>query len=155
MIHVALIEPEIPWNTGNVGRTCLAAGAKLHLVRPFGFALTESAVRRAGLDYWQHVDPVIHESYEAFLEVAPTLGTVFALETYGSRSLYECAFEGDIVLVFGRERLGLPAPVKDAYKDNCFQIPMFSEHVRSLNLSTSVAIALYEVVRQRSVISPV
>ncbi len=150
MIHVALIEPEIPWNTGNVGRTCLAAGAKLHLVRPFGFALTEAAVRRAGLDYWEHVAPEIYEGYEAFMARAPALGTAFALETYGSASLYDCAFPDDVVLVFGRERLGLPQPVRDAYAERCFHIPMFSPHVRSLNLSTSVAIAVYEVIRQRA-----
>jgi tRNA (cytidine/uridine-2'-O-)-methyltransferase len=150
MIHVALIEPEIPWNTGNVGRTCLAAGAKLHLVRPFGFSLNEAAVRRAGLDYWEHVDPTIYDSYEDFMAAAPALGVSFALETYGSRSLYDCTFPEDVVLVFGRERLGLPPAVKDAYKDRCFQIPMFSEHMRSLNLSTSVAIAVYEAIRQRT-----
>ena len=149
MIHVALIEPEIPWNTGNVGRTCLAAGAQLHLVRPFGFSLNEQAVRRAGLDYWEHVKPVIHDSYEAFMDAATPLGTAFALETYGARSLYECTFPEDVVLVFGRERLGLPPAVKEAYKDRCFKIPMFSEHVRSLNLSTSVAITVYEAIRQR------
>lgn len=149
MIHVALIEPEIPWNTGNVGRTCLAAGARLHLVRPFGFALNDAAVRRAGLDYWQHVNPTIYDSAEEFMQAAPKLGVPYALETYGERSLYDCTFPEDVVLVFGRERLGLPPQVKEAYKDNCFQIPMFSEHMRSLNLSTSVAIAVYEAVRQR------
>jgi tRNA (cytidine/uridine-2'-O-)-methyltransferase len=148
MIHIALIEPEIPWNTGNVGRTCLAAGAKLHLVRPFGFSLSEAAVRRAGLDYWEHVNPTIYDSYEEFMAKAPALGTPYALETYGAKSLYDVTFPQDVVLVFGRERLGLPPPVKEAYKDHCFKIPMFSEHIRSLNLSTSVAIALYEVIRQ-------
>jgi tRNA (cytidine/uridine-2'-O-)-methyltransferase len=148
MIHVALIEPEIPWNTGNVGRTSLAAGAKLHLVRPLGFALTEQAVRRAGLDYWKHVDPVMHDGYEAFIEAVPKLGTPFALETYGSSSLYACDFPEDVVLIFGREKTGLPSAVREAYRDRLFRIPMFSEHVRSLNLATCVAISVYEVIRQ-------
>src|SRR4051794_26673974 len=149
MIHVALIEPEIPWNTGNVGRTCLAAGCQLHLVRPLGFALTEQAVRRAGLDYWEHVAPRMHDSYETFMTEAPKLGTAFALETYGASSLYECEFPEDVVLMFGREKTGLPGAVREAYKDRLFMIPMFSPHVRSLNLSTSVAIAIYEVIRQQ------
>jgi len=151
MIHVALIEPEIPWNTGNVGRTCLAAGAQLHLIRPLGFALTEEGIRRAGLDYWQHVAPVMHEGYEAFMEQVPKLGTPFALETYGSSSLYATTFPDDIVLIFGREKLGLPAAVREAYKDRLFKIPMYSDHVRSINLSTSVAITVYEAVRQQIV----
>lgn len=134
-----------------MGRTCLAAGAKLHLVRPFGFSLSEQAVRRAGLDYWQHVAPIIHESAEDFMAAAPAFGAPYALETYGERTLYDCCFEEDVVLIFGRERLGLPPAVKQQYQERAFRIPMFSDHVRSLNLSTSVAIAVYEVVRQRRV----
>lgn len=148
LIHVALIQPEIPWNTGNIGRTCLAAGAKLHLVRPLGFTLDDRAVRRAGLDYWEHVDPVMHDSWEEFMGGVSKLGTPYLLSTKGEQHYFDIEFPKDVVLVFGREQAGLPPAMVEAHRDRLFRIPMFSPHVRSLNLSTSVSIALYEAVRQ-------
>jgi tRNA (cytidine/uridine-2'-O-)-methyltransferase len=149
--HVVLVHPEIHWNTGNAGRTCLATGAKLHLVKPMGFSLHESEVRRAGLDYWEHVDPTVWPSWDAFEEALPSLGEPFFFSTKATRVFWDASFgaPGDVVLVFGRETGGLPRAIHERYRDRFVTMPILSPHVRSLNLSTSVAVALYEVLRQR------
>jgi tRNA (cytidine/uridine-2'-O-)-methyltransferase len=150
-IHVALVHPEIHWNTGNAGRTCLAAGAKLHLIEPLGFSLSEREVKRAGLDYWEHVDPRVWSSWVEFEKEIPKLGEPFFFSTKATRLLWDAPLgqPEDVVLVFGRETGGLPPELHERYRDRFLGMPMLSPHVRSLNLSTSVGIALYEVLRQR------
>ena len=150
-IHVVLVHPEIHWNTGNAGRTCLAAGAQLHLVKPLGFSLEERAVKRAGLDYWEHVRPHVWERWADFDAVMPSLGEPFFFSTKATRLYWDAPLgvPGDLVLVFGRETGGLPAELHERYRDRFITMPILSSLVRSLNLSTSVAVALYEVLRQR------
>ena len=150
-IHVVLVHPEIHWNTGNAGRTCLAAGATLHLVRPLGFSLDERQVKRAGLDYWEHVDLRVWDSWSAFERALPTLGDPYFFSSKAPRLLWDAPLGAsrDVVLVFGAEAKGLPAELIDRYSDRLVAMPMFSPIVRSLNLSTSVGIGLYEVLRQR------
>jgi tRNA (cytidine/uridine-2'-O-)-methyltransferase len=149
--HVVLVHPEIHWNTGNAGRTCLAAGASLHLVEPLGFSLDERQVKRAGLDYWEHVDLTVWPGWDAFEQQLPTLGEPYFFSTKAQRSLWDVPLggPGDVVLVFGRETGGLPADLHDRYGDRFVAMPILSPLVRSLNLSTSVGIAVYEVLRQR------
>lgn len=150
-MHVVLVHPEIHWNTGNAGRTCLAAGATLHLVRPLGFSLHESEVKRAGLDYWAHVDVRVWPDWDAFERELPNLGEAYFFSTSGTRLLWDVPLgvPESVVLVFGSETGGLPAAVKDRYADRLVAMPILSPHVRSLNLSTSVGIAVYEVLRRR------
>ena len=150
-IHVVLVQPEIHWNTGNAGRSCLAAGAILHLVRPMGFSLDEREVKRAGLDYWEHVEPRIWENWNAFEEALPSLGEPYFFSTRARRVFWDAPLgtPADVVLVFGRETGGLPEPLHERYHERFVSLPILSPHVRSLNLSTSVAVALYEVLRQR------
>ena len=151
MIHVVLVHPEIHWNTGNAGRTCLAAGATLHLVEPLGFSLDEREVRRAGLDYWEHVDVRVWPHWSAFEAVLPSLGAAWFFSADATATLWDAPLDGqgDVVLIFGRETTGLPAELRSRYGDRMLAIPMLSDLVRSLNLSTSVALAVYEVLRQR------
>jgi tRNA (cytidine/uridine-2'-O-)-methyltransferase len=149
--HVVLVHPEIHWNTGNAGRTCLAAGATLHLIEPLGFSLDEKQVKRAGLDYWEHVDLRVWPSWDAFEKTLPTLGEPFFFSTKASRTLWDAPL-GDhesVVLVFGRETGGLAPELHERYRDRFVTMPILSPKVRSLNLSTSVGVAVYEVLRQR------
>jgi tRNA (cytidine/uridine-2'-O-)-methyltransferase len=150
-IHVVLVHPEIHWNTGNAGRTCLAAGATLHLVRPLGFSLDDKEVKRAGLDYWEHVDLRIWDSWEDLERVLPTLGEPYFFSTKAKRLFWDAPLgePGNVVLIFGRETGGLPGKVHEVYADRILAMPIASPHVRSLNLSTSVGVAVYEVLRQR------
>ena len=150
-LHVVLVHPEIHWNTGNAGRTCLAAGATLHLVEPLGFSLDEREVKRAGLDYWEHVDLRVWPSWEAFERALPALGEPFFFSTKATRLFWEAPLgePSDVVLVFGRETGGLPAALHERYRDRFVTMPIDATRVRSLNLSTSVGIAVYEVLRQR------
>lgn len=149
MLHVVLVEPEIPWNTGNAGRTCLAAGAKLHLVKPLGFHLGERWLRRAGLDYWEHVDPRLHESFAAFETELPRLGVPFFMTVEGPGNLFEMEIPDEAVFVFGSESKGLPAHARERYRDRLLRLPIVDPRVRSLNLSTAVGITLYEALRRR------
>ena len=150
-INVVLVHPEIHWNTGNAGRTCLAVGATLHLIEPLGFRLDEIEVKRAGLDYWPHVDLRVWPSWTAFEKELPSLGEAYFFATEGTQPLWDLPLgdEQDVVLIFGRETEGLSADIRERYRDRLVAIPMFSPHVRSLNLSTSVALGVYEVIRQR------
>ena len=145
---MVLVAPEIPWNTGNVGRTCLAAGAKLHLVRPLGFSLEDRYLRRAGLDYWQHVRPEIWPSWTAFEAELPRLGEPFLFSADGKRDLWSVRFPARPVLIFGGETAGLPPELRRRHAERLLAIPMRDGPVRSLNLSTSAAVAVYEVRRQ-------
>lgn len=149
-LHVVLLNPEIHWNTGNAGRSCLAAGATLHLIEPLGFSLEEREVRRAGLDYWEHVDLRLWRDWRTFEEELPQLGAPFFFSTKARRPYWEAEFGDRTVLVFGRETGGLPDDLLARNADRTFLMPIHSPHVRSLNLSTTVAIALYEVLRQRA-----
>lgn len=148
-LHLVLVEPEIHWNTGNVGRTSLAVGAELHLVEPLGFSIDDRRVRRAGLDYWPRVRLRIWPSWEAFETALPGLGAPFFFSAGARRSLWEVHYPEDTVLVFGRESVGLPRALLDRHPDRVVGIPMADPALRSLNLSTAAAIAAYEVVRQR------
>lgn len=148
-LHVVLVEPEIHWNTGNAGRTCLAAGARLHLVEPLGFSLDEREVRRAGLDYWPRVDPRIWPSWAAFEERMPELGEPFFFSAEAGTDFWSVAYPERAVLVFGRESVGLSRELRERWRDRLVRIPMLDPEIRSLNLSTSVALALYEVLRQQ------
>ena len=149
--HVVLVYPEIHWNTGNAGRTCLAAGATLHLIEPLGFSLDEREVKRAGLDYWEHVDVRVWPSWEAFEQELPRLGDPFFFSTKAKRLFWDAPLgtADGVVLIFGRETGGLPAELHERYQDRFVTMPINSPLVRSLNLSTSVAIAVYEVLRQQ------
>ena len=149
--HVVLVHPEIHWNTGNAGRTCLAAGAVLHLIEPLGFSLNERQVKRAGLDYWEHVDPRVWRSWDAFEKELPTLGNPYFFSAKAKRLFWDVPLDGpsDVILIFGGETTGLPLELHERYGDRFVGMPILSPHVRSLNLSTAVAIALYEVIRQR------
>lgn len=148
-LEVALLAPDIPWNTGNLGRTCLAAGARLHLIRPLGFSLDERQVRRAGLDYWQHVDKRVWEAWDAFEAELPALGQAFFFSAEGERDLWQLDLRPPTVLIFGRESQGLPAELREKHRDRLVRIPMEPGPVRSLNVSTAAAIALFEARRQR------
>jgi len=148
-LHVVLVEPEIHWNTGNAGRTCLAAGARLHLVEPLGFSLDEREVRRAGLDYWPRVDPRIWPSWEAFEERMRELGEPYFFSAEAKRDLWSVSYPERTVLVFGRESVGLSPEIRERYGDRLVTIPVLDREIRSLNLSTAVALAAYEVLRQR------
>jgi tRNA (cytidine/uridine-2'-O-)-methyltransferase len=151
-MHVVLVHPEIHWNTGNAGRTCLAAGATLHLIEPLGFSLEERQLKRAGLDYWEHVDLRVWGSWDAFEKELPALGEPYFFSTKATRLLWDAALgaQENIALIFGRETGGLPAALHERYRDRFLTMPIVSPHVRSLNLSTSVGIAVYEVLRQRN-----
>jgi tRNA (cytidine/uridine-2'-O-)-methyltransferase len=150
-IHVVLVHPEIHWNTGNAGRSCLAVGATLHLIEPLGFSLDERQVKRAGLDYWQYVDLRVWKNWELFERELPALGDACFFTRDAPRVLWDAPLEpsSDVVLIFGCETRGLPAAIRERYEDRLVALPVLSPHVRSLNLSTTVGIALYEVLRAR------
>ena len=146
MLHIVLHQPEIPDNTGNIGRTCVALGAKLWLVRPLGFRMDDRHLRRAGLDYWQHLDWEAVDDWSALLERLP--GCRPWLFTKRAETIYsQAAFSPGDVLVFGSESRGLPDSLVESHRDRCLRIPMAAE-ARSLNLSVAVAIAAYEARRQ-------
>jgi len=143
MDHVVLVEPEIPWNTGNAGRSCLAFGAQLHLVEPLGFSLSEKMVRRAGVDYWSNVRPKIHASWSECEACLPDLGEIWVLSAEAPRALDEVKLASPAVFVFGCESRGLDAGIRERYAERLVRIPMLDDRVRSLNLSTTVGITLY------------
>ncbi len=148
MIHIALFEPEIAGNAGNIGRTCLATGAQLHLIRPLGFALNDAALKRAGMDYWHEIDVVIHSGFKAFhshFKDAFEQERVFAFTTKTEQSYAQVAYLDNDVLLFGPESRGLPQELREMC--NAVKIPMKLD-VRSLNLGNSAAVAVYEVWRQ-------
>jgi tRNA (cytidine/uridine-2'-O-)-methyltransferase len=147
MLHVVLVEPEVPPNTGSVGRLCLAAGARLHLVRPLGFDIDDRTVRRAGLDYWEHVDLVVHDSMDAWLATVPVRDRMFLLTTKTDRPYDSVGYCDGDWLVFGRETRGLPESLLAAHPGQALTIPT-SDAVRSLNLATAVGIVLFEALRQ-------
>jgi tRNA (cytidine/uridine-2'-O-)-methyltransferase len=148
-LHVVLVAPEIHWNTGNAGRTCLAVDADLHLVRPLGFSLDDRQLRRAGLDYWPRVRVHVWPDWATFESALPGLGTPFFFAPRAARDYTAVNYPESTVLVFGCESLGLPASILEAHAGSTVAIPMTDPALRSLNLSTSVAVGLLEVARQR------
>ena len=143
-LHIALYEPEIPQNTGNIGRLCLGLGARLHVIHPIGFRMDEKAVRRAGLDYWKHVDLQEHANFDVFLDWAKKR-RIFSLTTKGDTSLWSLKFEHGDILLMGPETRGLPEAVRE--RTNPCRIPM-TGHIRSLNLSNATAVAAYHAMSQ-------
>lgn len=147
-MNIVLFEPEIPANTGNIGRTCVATGAKLHLIEPLGFRLDEKEIKRAGLDYWKNLDVTVYKNYEEFLEKNPNAKVYMA--TTKARHVYtEVSYEPDCFIMFGKESAGIPEEILLQNKDTAIRIPMIGD-IRSLNLSNSVAIVLYEALRQNN-----
>ncbi len=150
MIHVVLVSPQIHWNTGNAGRTCLAAGATLHLVKPLGFSLDAKEVRRAGLDYWESVPLRVWDSFDELERTLPALGEAFFVSPGADRTIWDVAFPDRVALLFGSETSGFPLSICESRRDRMVSVPMKDDSIRSLNLSTTVGISVYEVLRQRS-----
>ncbi|MDO4261274.1 MAG: tRNA (cytidine(34)-2'-O)-methyltransferase [Eubacteriales bacterium] len=144
--HIVLYEPEIPANTGNIGRTCMATGSSLHLIEPLGFRLGEKELRRAGMDYWNELDVTTYLDYEDFLRRNPG-AKIYMATTKGPKAYTEVAYEPDCYLMFGKESAGIPEEILHAHKAESIRIPMIPG-TRSLNLSNSVAVVLYEALRQ-------
>ena len=144
-LHIVLVEPEIPQNTGNIARTCAATGAVLHLIEPLGFEISDRYLKRAGLDYWQYLELHTYPNLEAFFE--KNKGEYYFFTTKGKKNYTQSSYEGEVYLFFGKETRGLPEDLIRAHMDRAVRLPM-RENIRSLNLSNSVAIAVYEVLRQ-------
>ncbi len=146
MFNIVLLEPEIPQNTGNIGRSCVAAGAALHLIRPLGFFLGEKNIRRAGLDYWHELDVTVYDNYGDFLEKNPG-AVVYMATTKAERTYCDVRYEDGCYIMFGKESAGIPEEILKENRERCVRIPML-EGKRSLNLSNSASIILYEALRQ-------
>lgn len=146
MLNIVLVEPEIPMNTGNIARTCAATRSRLHLVKPLGFDISDKAVKRAGLDYWPMVDLRVYESLDHFFSVNPS-PDLWLATTKAPRDYSRAVFSPDCWLFFGKETAGLPLDFREAHRDRCLRLPMVDE-ARSLNLSNSVAVLVYEALRQ-------
>jgi len=147
-INIVLVHPAIPHNTGAIGRLCVGIEARLHLIRPLGFVITDRYVQRAGLDYWEHLDLIIHDDWKSFVEVENPRQLCFAT-TKGKQSYLEGNYPNNCYLVFGSESHGLPEDFYTIYADSLYQIPMPGEHSRSINLANAVAIMMYEAYRQQ------
>jgi len=145
MFHIVLVEPEIPQNTGNIARTCAATGCALHLVEPLGFSIDDRHLKRAGLDYWHLLNVYLYPTLDAFFEKNP--GRYYYLSTKAPRAYTEASFRDGDYLIFGKETKGLPEPLLRANPERCLRIPM-REGARSLNLSNSVAVTVFEALRQ-------
>jgi tRNA (cytidine/uridine-2'-O-)-methyltransferase len=148
-MNVVLLEPEIPPNTGNVARLCAATRTRLHLVEPFGFKLDDKALKRAGMDYWQHVEWHGWRNWGTFLAQLASDARLWLVESYGPRHYAEARYSANDYLVFGRETAGLPAALLEQHREHWIRIPMCNAQARSLNLSNCVAIVLYEALRQQ------
>lgn len=147
MLNIVLIEPEIPNNTGNIGRLALATGSKLHLVKPFGFELSDKRLKRAGLDYWQHLEVIMYDSQADFFN--KNKDSTFAFfSSHGTKSHWDIPFEDKLFLIFGKESVGLDKTIIEANTNSLYKIPLYSEHIRSLNLANAVSIIIYEGLRQ-------
>jgi len=144
--NVVLIEPEIPMNTGNIGRLSLASGSVLHLVKPFGFELDDSRLKRAGLDYWKHISVTIYEDIDAFFSINNDKNMVY-LSSSGEKNYCSIDYKDDMFLIFGKESVGLPKNIIAENSDKLYKIPIYSNHVRSLNLANAVSIVVYEGLR--------
>jgi len=147
-MNIVLHEPEIPANTGNIGRTCVATGSTLHLIEPLGFRLNEKEIKRAGMDYWEHLDVRRYDDYKDFCEKNPNAKIWFAT-TKAKHTYTDVEFGPDDYIMFGKESAGIPEEILVDYEENCIRIPMLPQ-IRSLNLSNSVSIVLYEALRQQN-----
>lgn len=147
VLNIVLYQPEIPQNTGNIGRTCVLVNAKLHLIKPLGFDIDEKKVRRAGLDYWKNVNYEIHESFEELIEKYPE-ARIFLATTKATKFYTDAKFEKGDFIVFGRESSGLPEEIMETYTETSIKIPMIDSTTRSLNLSNTASIIAYEALRQ-------
>lgn len=145
--NIVLIEPEIPMNTGNIGRLALASGSTLHLVKPFGFELSDTRLKRAGLDYWKHINVVQYESAEEFFEINKSKKMAF-FSSHATKDYWAIDYSEDLFLIFGKESVGLSKDITDKYPDLLYKIPLYSPHIRSLNLANAVGIVVFEGLRQ-------
>ena len=148
MLNIVLHEPEMPANTGNIGRTCVAAGARLHLIEPLGFSINDKMVKRAGLDYWDKLDVTVYDDFNDFCERNPG-AKIYMATTKAHKTYTEVSYEPDCYIMFGKESAGTPEEILVDHEDTCVRIPMIGD-IRSLNLSNSVAIVLYEALRQNN-----
>lgn len=153
-VNVVLIEPEIPQNTGSVGRLCMATGSALHLVKPLGFSIDAQALKRAGLDYWEHLQVRVHESADAFFASLEPRARLHLIETRAGPTLFDVSFQSGDYLLFGKETTGLADWILDRHADALIRIPMYDARVRSLNLSNAVSITVYEALRQIERLGP-
>ncbi|MCX6985302.1 MAG: tRNA (cytidine(34)-2'-O)-methyltransferase [Lentisphaerae bacterium] len=148
LFNIVLVKPEIPQNTGNIGRLCVNTDSRLHLIKPLGFSLDDKYIRRAGMDYWKHVDVVIYENVEDFF--SRNAGSrLYFFSTKGGKKYWDCPFERGSFLVFGNEGSGFPEEFYEKYMGQMYTIPMPGKHARSMNLANAVAVALYEGMRKR------
>lgn len=148
MLNIVLHEPEMPANTGNIGRTCVAAGARLHLIEPLGFSINDKMVKRAGLDYWDKLDVTVYDDFNDFCERNPG-AKIYMATTKAHKTYTEVSYEPDCYIMFGKESAGIPEEILVDHEYTCVRIPMIGD-IRSLNLSNSVAIVLYEALRQNN-----
>ena len=148
MLNIVLHEPEMPANTGNIGRTCVAAGARLHLIEPLGFSINDKMIKRAGLDYWDKLDVTVYDDFNDFCERNPG-AKIYMATTKAHKTYTEVSYEPDCYIMFGKESAGIPEEILVDHEDTCVRIPMIGD-IRSLNLSNSVAIVLYEALRQNN-----
>lgn len=146
MLNIVLYRPEIPQNTGNIGRTCVLTGARLHLIKPLGFEISDKQIRRTGLDYWQELDLEIHENWADFTAKYPE-AVIYAITTKGTRLYHEVPYQDGDFILFGQESKGLPQEIREQLLDTLIRIPMIQESTRSLNLSNTVAIVAYEAMK--------
>lgn len=151
MLNIVLHEPEIPANTGNIGRTCVAAGARLHLIEPLGFRLDEKSLKRAGMDYWKDLDVTTYIDFQDFLDKNPG-ANIYMATTKAPKIYTDVHYEPDCYIMFGKESAGIPEEILVKHKENCIRIPMMGE-IRSLNLGNSVAVILYEALRQNGFVN--
>ena len=150
MLNIVLHEPEMPANTGNIGRTCVATGTRLHLIEPLGFKINEKQLKRAGLDYWDKLDVTVYDNYQDFLDKNPdAIGNTFMATTKAHQVHSEVSYPKDCYIMFGKENAGIPEEILVDNEDHCVRIPMLPD-IRSLNLSNSVAVVLYEALRQQN-----
>lgn len=148
-LNIVLIEPEIPNNTGNIGRLALASGSCLHLVKPFGFQIDDTKLKRAGLDYWKHVTIIYYDSVDDFFNINKDQNMVF-LSSHGHKNHWDIPFEDNMFLIFGKESVGLPKSITEKHSESLYKIPLYSPHIRSLNLANAVGIVVYEGLKQLS-----
>ncbi len=146
-LNIVLFEPEIPNNTGNIGRLSLASGCNLHLVKPFGFKLNDTRLKRAGLDYWKHISLKVYDSIDEFYSLNMDKKMVY-FSAKGTKTFWSIDFQDDLFLIFGRESSGLPESITDENSHELYKIPLFSEHIRSINLANAVSVVVYEGIRK-------
>ena len=147
-LNIVLVAPEIPQNTGNIGRMCVNTNCRLHLIKPLGFSLHEKQIKRAGLDYWQHLDLAVYQDWDTFVEQASPGDRMFMISRFGKQSVYSVSYRKGDFLIFGNEGSGLPKAFYEQYKKILFKIPMLSDKARSLNLANAASITAFEALRQ-------